>query len=291
MANPKPDWLKIRFDGESIAKMNALMDQLKLNTVCQEAHCPNMGECYKKNTATFIIMGNNCTRSCKFCAVTKGQVSPLDPQEPHHVALAAQTLGLKHVVVTSVTRDDLPDGGAAHLAETVRQLKALLPETTVEVLIPDLKGDTAAIDLIIAAGPDVINHNLETVPSLYSLIRPEADYQRSLSVIRQVHEAAPHLLTKSGIMLGLGETDAEVDQLMDDLLATGCDILTVGQYLQPSLLHVPVKEYVTPAYFAEIKRRGEAKGFKFVASAPLVRSSYNALDALEAIRAGLEVPS
>ena len=291
MTSQKPDWLKVKFDGESVAKMDALLAQLSLNTVCQEAHCPNMGECYKKNTATFIIMGETCTRSCKFCAVTKGQVRPLDPQEPYHVALASQKLGLKHVVVTSVTRDDLPDGGAAHFAETVRQLKTLLPDITVEVLIPDLQGVTLDIDRIIAAGPDVINHNLETVPSLYSLIRPEADYQRSLAVIRYVHEHAKHIITKSGIMLGLGETDAEVDQLMDDLLATGCDILTVGQYLQPTKQHVPVKEYVSPAYFAEIKRRGEAKGFKFVASAPLVRSSYNAIDALASIRAGLEVPS
>ena len=290
MTTAKPEWLKVKYDGESVAKMNNLLAQLALNTVCQEAQCPNMGECYKKNTATFMIMGNTCTRSCKFCAVTKAQVSELDPDEPHHVALAAQKLGLKHIVVTSVTRDDLPDGGAAHIAETVRQLKKVLPESTVEVLIPDLKGVARDLDVIIAACPDVINHNMETVPSLYSQIRPEADYQRSLSVIQYVHQNAPQIITKSGIMLGLGETDAEIDRLMDDLILAGCDILTVGQYLQPSPSHVPVKAYVTPAYFAEIKQRGEAKGFKFVASAPLVRSSYNAIEALESIRSGLEVP-
>ena len=280
----KPDWLRVKHDGATVDRMNRLMSKLSLNTVCREANCPNMGECFKKNTATFMILGSNCTRHCRFCNVTKeGALAP-DPQEPQNVAEAAGQLGLSHIVVTSVTRDDLPDGGAAHFAKTIEALRQKLPKATVEVLIPDFKGLEASLDSVINARPDVMGHNVETVPSLYSRVRPEAQYRRSLEVLRYVKKAAPDIIAKTGIMVGLGENPVEVGQVMDDLVEVGCDILTVGQYLRPTLSHIEVAEYVTPRQFEEYKALGEEKGIRFVASSPLVRSSYNALEALKEIR-------
>lgn len=276
----KPDWLKVSFNKEAVDEVSNLMLNLKLNTVCKEANCPNIGQCYKKKTATFMILGSVCTRHCRFCNVSKGCVEPIDPLEPQHLAEAVKKLALKHVVITSVTRDDLNDGGAEHFAQTIQAVREMNPPTTIEVLIPDLKGINANLDIIINANPEVINHNIETVKSLYSNIRPEADYERSLSVLKYVKEKAPHILTKTGIMVGLGETDDQVYEVMDDSLKAGCDIFTIGQYLRPSQQHAEVKEYITPAKFAEYKKVGETKGFKYIASSPLVRSSYNAEEAI-----------
>jgi len=276
----KPQWLKVNYNSEAVEEVNNILAKLKLNTVCKEANCPNLGECYKKRTATFMILGNVCTRHCGFCNVSKGCVQAVDPQEPQNLAEAAKELGLKHVVITSVTRDDLKDGGAKHFADTIEAVRILNPEITIEVLIPDFKGVAENLDIVIDARPDVINHNLETVKSLYAEVRPEADYERSLFVLKYVKKKAPQILTKTGIMVGLGESAEEVYELMDDCLAVGCDIFTIGQYLRPSSRHIEVKEYVTPEKFAEYKRIGEAKGFKYVASGPLVRSSYKAEEAL-----------
>lgn len=284
MNQPKPSWLKVKYEPDSIEKMEKLLNQMTVNTVCQEAHCPNMSECFKSNTATFMILGNQCTRSCRFCAVSKGLTEVPDPEEPENVAQASKLLGLKHIVVTSVTRDDLLDGGAGHFVQTIKCLKKALPEATIEVLIPDFNGSESSLDLIIAAAPDVISHNIETVPSLYKKVRPEADYRRSLFVLEYIKRHAPQILSKTGIMVGLGETDAEVDETLDDLVAIGCEILTIGQYLRPSVQHIEVDSFVTPEKFMAYKLKGEAKGFKFVASSPLVRSSYKALEALEVIK-------
>jgi lipoic acid synthetase len=280
----KPDWLKVSFNKEAVDEVSNLMLSLKLNTVCKEANCPNMGECYKKKTATFMILGSICTRHCRFCNVSKGRVEAVDPNEPQHVAEAVQKLGLRHVVITSVTRDDLQDGGADHFAKTIQAVRALNPQVTIEVLIPDLKGIDANMDIVIKANPNVINHNIETVKSLYRKIRPEADYERSLYVLKYIKEKAPHILTKTGIMVGLGETDEQVYEVMDDSLKAGCDIFTIGQYLRPSQLHAEVKEYVHPDKFAEYKRVGAGKGFKYIASDPFVRSSYNADEAIKEAR-------
>lgn len=272
----KPEWLKVSYNSESVKEVSGLMANLKLNTVCKEANCPNLGECYKKHTATFMILGSICTRHCRFCNVSKGCVEPVDPQEPRHLAEAVKKLGLKHVVITSVTRDDLEDCGAGHFAETIKAVRETNPNTSIEVLIPDLKGIEANLDIVINANPDVINHNVETVRSLYSEVRPEADYERSMQVLKYVKDKATHIYTKTGIMVGLGETDEQVYEVMDDSLKAGCDIFTIGQYLQPSKLHIEMKEYVRPEKFAEYKRIGVEKGFKYIASSPLVRSSYNA---------------
>ncbi|MBO4265266.1 MAG: lipoyl synthase [Clostridia bacterium] len=276
----KPEWLKSKFNRDAVNVVAKLLSDLKLNTVCKEANCPNLGECFEKHTATFMILGSQCTRNCRFCNVVHGAPQKVDPEEPKHLAEAAKKLNLRHVVITSVTRDDLADGGAMQFAECIYELKKLDPAPTVEVLIPDMKGDKAALDIVIAAKPEVINHNVETVPSLYSAVRPEADYKRSLDVLRYVKEKAPDIRTKTGIMVGLGETKAEVFSLMDDVLATGCDIFTIGQYLRPSEEHVPVREYVRPEVFDEYKQTALEKGFSFVASSPLVRSSYRAGEAL-----------
>ena len=278
----KPDWLKVNFNKEAVDEVSSLMASLKLNTVCKAANCPNLGECYKKHTATFMILGNQCTRNCRFCNVVHGRPEPVDPDEPANLAKAAKTLGLRHVVITCVTRDDLPDGGASQFAACIRELRTLCPDTTVEVLVSDMKGDKAALDTVIEAGPDVLNHNVETVKELYDKVRPEADYRRSLEVLRYVKEKAPSMISKTGIMVGLGETDEQVLRLMDDVLATGCDILTIGQYLRPSPAHVEMIEYVTPEKFAYYKKVGEEKGFSYIASSPLVRSSYRAEEALRA---------
>ena len=277
----KPDWLKVRFNQEAVDEVAALMRDLKLTTVCREANCPNLGECYRKHTATFMILGEICTRNCRFCNVTTGKPLPPDPDEPENVALAAQALKLRHVVLTCSTRDDLPDGGAAHFARTVRAIREKCPTATVETLISDMKMNTDALDTVIAAHPEVLNHNVETVKELQSVIRPQARYERSLDVLRYCKQKDPTILTKTGFMVGLGETDEQIDRLMDDILETGCDILTIGQYLQPSPKHHPLARYVTPEEFARYKETALRKGFRHVASAPLARSSYKAWEVLE----------
>ncbi|MBI4856254.1 MAG: lipoyl synthase [Acetobacterium woodii] len=276
----KPEWLKVSYNKAAVDEVSGIMARLKLNTVCKEANCPNLGECYKNRTATFMIMGNICTRHCCFCNVTSGVVKPVDPNEPLHLAEAVKELDLKHVVITSVTRDDLQDGGARHFANTIRAVRKLNPEVSIEVLIPDLKGVNDHLDIIIEANPDVINHNVETVQALYPQVRPEANYEQSMHVLDYVKTQAPHIKTKTGIMVGLGETDEQVYQVMDDSLKVGCDIFTIGQYLQPSSKHIEVKEYVIPEKFAVYKKIGEVKGFHYIASSPLVRSSYRAVEAL-----------
>ena len=277
----KPDWLKVRFNQEAVDEVAALMRDLKLTTVCREANCPNLGECYRKHTATFMILGEICTRNCRFCNVTTGKPLPPDPDEPENVALAAQALKLRHVVLTCATRDDLPDGGAEHFAKTVRAIREKCPTATVETLISDMKMNTDALDTVIAAHPEVLNHNVETVRELQSAVRPQARYERSLNVLRYCKQKDPTILTKTGFMVGLGETDEQIDRLMDDILATGCDILTIGQYLQPSPKHHPLARYVTPEEFARYKETALRKGFRHVASAPLARSSYKAWEVLE----------
>ena len=277
----KPDWLKVRFNQEAVDEVAALMRDLKLTTVCREANCPNLGECYRKHTATFMILGEICTRNCRFCNVTTGKPLPPDPDEPENVALAAQALKLRHVVLTCATRDDLPDGGAEHFAQTVRAIREKCPTATVETLISDMKMNTDALDTVIAAHPEVLNHNVETVRELQSAVRPQARYERSLDVLRYCKQKDPTILTKTGFMVGLGETDEQIDRLMDDILATGCDILTIGQYLQPSPNHHPLARYVTPEEFARYKETALRKGFRHVASAPLARSSYKAWEVLE----------
>ncbi|WP_296559729.1 lipoyl synthase [uncultured Acetobacterium sp.] len=277
----KPEWLKVSYNKEAVEEVSGLMAKLKLNTVCKEANCPNLGECYKKRTATFMILGNICTRHCRFCNVGSGVVEAVDPKEPQHLAEAVKELDLKHVVITSVTRDDLADGGAGHFADTIKAVRKLNPGVTIEVLIPDLQGVEKHLDIVIAAKPDVINHNVETVRELYPEVRPEADYDRSMQVIQYVKTKAPQIKTKTGIMVGLGETEEQIYQVMDDSLKAGCDIFTIGQYLQPSSKHIAVKAYVTPEKFEKYKKIGEAKGFHYIASSPLVRSSYRAEEALE----------
>ena len=278
----KPDWLRVQYNREAVEEVARLMKDLKLNTVCKEANCPNLGECYKKHTATFMVMGSACTRNCRFCNVSCAKPQPLDPDEPRHLAEVAKKLALRHVVVTQVTRDDLPDGGAAHMAAVVRAVHETCPGTTVEVLISDLKGSEDALRVVLDAKPEVLNHNVEMVSRLYHDVRPQARYERSLKVLSDSKKFAPNILTKTGFMLGLGETDDEVYALMDDIRATGCDILTISQYLQPSPQHWALQRYVTPEEFARLKDLAMEKGFKFVASSPLVRSSYRAAEAFEA---------
>ena len=278
----KPDWLRVQYNREAVEEVARLMKDLKLNTVCKEANCPNLGECYKKHTATFMVMGSACTRNCRFCNVSCAKPQPLDPDEPRHLAEVAKKLALRHVVVTQVTRDDLPDGGAAHMAAVVRAVHETCPGTTVEVLISDLKGSEDALRIVLDAKPEVLNHNVEMVSRLYHDVRPQARYERSLKVLSDSKKFAPNILTKTGFMLGLGETDDEVYALMDDIRATGCDILTISQYLQPSPQHWVLQRYVTPEEFARFKDIAMEKGFKFVASSPLVRSSYRAAEAFEA---------
>ena len=277
----KPEWLRVRYNRDAVNEVAELMRDLKLNTVCKEANCPNLGECYRKHTATFMILGSVCTRNCRFCNVTPGRPLPPDPEEPENVALAAKKLGLRHVVLTCSTRDDLPDGGAEQFAKTVAAIRRLCPSATVETLISDMKFNTDALDVVIASHPDVLNHNVETVKSLQKAVRPQADYERSLGVLRYCKQKDPTLLTKTGFMVGLGETEDEISELMDDILKTGCDILTIGQYLQPSPEHYPLARYATPEDFARYKETALAKGFRHVASAPLARSSYRAWEVME----------
>ncbi|MCG0278176.1 MAG: lipoyl synthase [Thermanaeromonas sp.] len=255
-----------------------LLEELKLNTVCQSALCPNLAECFARRTATFMILGDTCTRNCRFCAVQSGRPQPPDPDEPRRVALAAAKLGLKHVVITSVTRDDLPDGGAGQFAATIKSIREHLPGAVIEVLTPDFQGRGEALAKVLEAGPHIFNHNIETVPRLYPEVRPGASYQRSLEVLKQVKEMAPGTYTKSGLMVGLGETTEEVEQVMNDLRKVNCDILTIGQYLRPSPQHLEVKEYIRPEVFDYYATRGRKMGFLYVAAAPFVRSSYNAAE-------------
>ena len=277
----KPEWLKVRYNQEAVNEVAEMMSDLKLTTVCKEANCPNLGECYRKHTATFMILGSICTRNCRFCNVTHGKPLPPDSEEPENVAQAAKKLGLRHVVLTCSTRDDLPDGGAEHFAKTVRAIRAQCPGTTVETLTSDMRGDHAAFDTVIAVHPDVFNVNIETVKELQKAIRPSAGYERTLDVLRYIKQTDPTILTKTGFMVGLGETEDQISRLMDDILAVGCDILTIGQYLQPSPEHWKLDRYATPEDFARYKEMALQKGFRHVASAPLARSSYKAWEALE----------
>lgn len=280
MNDQKPDWLKIRVSySPEINEVSEMLNALNLHTVCQEANCPNVMECFGKRTATFMILGRECTRQCTFCNVSKGSPMEVDEDEPARVAKAAVELGLKHVVVTSVTRDDLADGGAGHFARVIEEIKKASPKTAIEVLIPDFDGDRDALAVVAAAKPQVINHNIETVKRLYPSVRPIADYERSLELIKRVKGLDPSIYSKSGLMVGLGETPEEVEELLRDLRSADCDIVTIGQYLAPSVQHHPVVEYVTPEQFEKYKKAAEEMGFLHVASSPLVRSSYHAGEA------------
>ena len=271
----KPAWLKMKMPGgAAYAKLVRLVNEQKLHTVCQSAKCPNMGECWSAGTATLMILGDVCTRSCGFCHIATGKPPVLDLDEPRRVGEAVATMALKHVVITSVNRDELPDGGAAVWAETIRRIRAASPGTNVEVLIPDFCGDWDALQLVLDERPEILNHNVETVPRLYRRVRPQAKYHRSLKLLQIAMDQG--LVTKTGAMLGLGETEDEIDAVIDDLVAIGCQILTLGQYLQPTPHHLPVERWVHPDEFAAWKVRGEAKGLRHVESGPLVRSSYHA---------------
>ncbi len=277
-------WLRRKLpDQKVINKMENLFKDLNLHTVCDSALCPNRGECFKNGTATFMIMGDVCSRNCQFCAVKKGKPLPLDPKEPIHIAQAAKYLKLKHVVVTSVTRDDLLDGGAEHFAQTVIVIKNFLPKSTVEILIPDFQGSREALQKVIEVHPEVINHNIETIERLYSSVRPIADYKTSLQLIKRVKIGNQDIITKSGIMLGLGEKKEEVVIAMKDLRKVNCDLLTIGQYLRPSPQHLKVKEYIHPDEFEVYRKIGMSLGFKHVLSGPLVRSSYHSGEILQNI--------
>lgn len=274
----KPEWIRIKLpSGQETAKIKQLLRESQLHTVCEEAACPNLAECFKHGTATFMIMGDLCTRRCPFCDVAHGKPKPLDENEPRQLAETIQKMALKYVVITSVNRDDLRDGGAGHFADCVREIRTQTPTTKIEILVPDFRGRIEkAVDILAAQPCDVFNHNMETVPRLYEKIRPGANYEGSLELFRQFHEAKPDIPTKSGLMLGVGETEDEVVQVMNDLLLVGCSMLTLGQYLQPSKDHTPVEEYITPDQFDRYADIAKALGFKQIASAPLVRSSYHA---------------
>ena len=271
----KPDWLRVKLPtGKEYAKVRSIVDEYKLHTICQSGNCPNMGECWGRGTATFMILGNVCTRSCSFCAVATGRPSEYDTDEPRRVAEAIQLMGVKHAVITSVNRDELKDRGAEIWYHTVKEVKKLSPETTIETLIPDVKGNWDALYRMIDAGQEVVSHNIETVERLYRAVRPQAKYYRSLEQIRHIKEYGKR--TKSGIMLGLGETKEEVYKAMDDLVAHGLDVLTLGQYLQPTKMHHEVIEFIHPDTFAHYREEGLKRGLKYVESGPLVRSSYHA---------------
>lgn len=280
-----PAWFKVSYNENAVDNMTEIMDSLSLNTVCKEADCPNMGECYKRKTATFMILGNRCTRHCRFCNVShEGAIAPVDEMEPQHLAEAVERLGLKHAVITCVTRDDLKDYGANQFARTIREIRKRMPETTVEVLISDFGGKTDNLDIVIEAHPDIINHNLETVPQLYEQIRPEAEYEKSLFVLKYIKEKAPDILTKTGIMVGLGEEREQVVRLMKDVKEVGCNIFTIGQYMQPSDFHYAMKEFVHPDVFEEYASAGKQMGIPFVFSGPKVRSSYHAGEVFQKVK-------
>ena len=283
-AHSRPDWLRVRFfGGERYQELKRIMRSLDLHTVCESARCPNMGECWEHGTATFMILGDICTRACGFCAVPSGKpVGPPDKEEPRRVAEAVARLGLRYAVVTSVNRDDQPDGGSAIFARTIEEIRRRVPGCRVEVLIPDFRGNWDALDTVLAVRPDVLNHNTETVPRLYRQVRKGALYERSLELLRRAKETHPDIPTKSGLMLGLGEERREVVSTMEELARQGTDILTLGQYLQPTREHLPIVRYVHPDEFSEYKVLGEQMGFKHVEAGPLVRSSYHAFDQADA---------
>jgi len=272
-----PEWIKVRVPGgPRFTETQQVVRSLRLHTVCEEAHCPNVAECWGHRTATFMLMGEVCTRNCPYCAVSHGRPMPLDPLEPERVAAAVARLDLRHVVVTSVDRDDLPDGGAAHFAATARAIRARLLDCRIEVLVPDFQGEPQAVAVVAESPIDILNHNIETVPRLYRRVRPGGKYERSLELLRLGKRLRPGLLTKTGLMLGLGEAREEIRTVLRDLAAVDCDILTVGQYLQPSARHLPVERYLSPEEFVELRREALALKFRHVESGPLVRSSYHA---------------
>ena len=274
----KPDWLRVKApQWERVGNVKEILRDLSLNTVCEEASCPNIGECFSHGTATFLIMGPACTRACPYCDIDfEKKPKPLDPTEPSRLAEAVRRMNLNHVVITSVNRDDLPDGGAAQFVRCIEAIRVVSAKTTIEVLIPDLCGNWQALEVILQARPDVLNHNMETIPRLYRRVRPQGEYERTLELLRRSHHFAPSVYTKSGIMVGLGETDTEVRQVMQDLRSVNCDILTIGQYLQPTSKHLSVQQFVTPDQFAAWQQFGESIGFLQVVSSPLTRSSYHA---------------
>jgi lipoic acid synthetase len=279
----KPSWLKVRAPGGSnYVQLKHLMRELELHTVCEEAHCPNVGECWEHGAATFMILGDVCTRNCAYCAVAHGRPPTFDPGEPERVASAVARMGLRHAVITSVDRDDLPDFGAGIFAETIRRIHARLPTCSVEVLVPDFQGDERAIGMVLDASPEIYNHNTETVPRLYKRARPGGRYERVLEIFRVVKRVAPHIPSKTGIILGLGETIEEVLAVMRDLRGVDVDILTLGQYLRPSGDHLPLDRYYTPDEFAALRESGLAMGFRHVEAGPLVRSSYHAWEQVQA---------
>lgn len=277
MVQRRPEWLRVKIrGGENTGTVQEILEKHSLNTVCREANCPNQGECFDKGTATFMILGRNCTRNCTFCNVTKEKPELVDKDEPFNVAQAVDKLNLKHTVITSVTRDDLQDGGADHFAQVVEEIRKLNKVITIEVLIPDFKGKESSLKRVVEAKPDIINHNVETAPSLYSGVRPMAVYDRSLELLANVKKMDDSILTKSGFMVGLGETENDVVQILKDLRKVNCDIITIGQYLAPSSKHHPVIEYIHPDIFKKYEEIARDMGFKYVSSAPLVRSSYHA---------------
>lgn len=282
----RPDWIKVQApNGETYNNLQALMRKKELHTVCEEAGCPNMGECWGSGTATFLMLGDVCTRACKFCDIKHGKPGPLDWLEPERVAQAVKAMELKHAVITSVNRDEREDGGAPIFAAVIRRIRQLIPGCSVEVLIPDFKANLEALKMVMDARPEILNHNVETVPSLFKKVQPQDHYEWSEAVLRNAKQMDPEVLTKSGIMLGLGESLDEVKEVMRDLRAWGVNILTVGQYLQPSRQHLPIEKYYTLEEFAELKRFGLEIGFQWVESAPLVRSSYHAAEQVRALSA------
>lgn len=273
----RPEWLKVRFpNGSNFTELRTLMREQRLNTICEEALCPNIGECWENRTATFLILGEVCTRNCGFCSVITGRPTGLDLDEPRRLAEAVEKIGLRHIVITSVTRDDLPDGGSAIFAETIRELRERIPDCGIEVLIPDFQGNWDALKTVMDARPDILNHNMESVPRLYGRVRPKAIYTQSLELLKRAKDLAPDVNTKSGLMVGLGEEREELLQVFEDLRASDVDVLTVGQYLRPTMKHLPVERYVDPAEFADLKTIAQGLGFRHVESGPLVRSSYHA---------------
>lgn len=278
----RPEWIKAKApDGEEYRELKRLMESARLHTVCQSAHCPNIGECWRARTATFMILGNTCTRNCRFCAISTGRPDPLDEDEPRRVAEAVKYLNLRHAVITSVTRDDLSDGGAHIFANVIESIHEKLPGCSVEVLIPDFQGNWDALRLVMDTRPEILNHNVETVERCYSSVRPQAVYSRSIQLLKQAKEINPKSRTKTGIMVGVGETWDEILQTLTDLRAVDCDILTIGQYLAPSADHWPIMKYYTPEEFSELKRIAIDMGFGYVESGPLVRSSYHAAEQIK----------
>ena len=281
----RPSWLKVRFPGgPTYLRLQKLVREERLHTVCEEAHCPNMGECWEQGTATLLLLGEICTRACGFCAIATGRPAGLDAQEPERVARTVHTLRLRHAVLTSVTRDDLPDGGAAIFAESIRRIRERSPDCAVEVLIPDLLGNWDALQTVMDAHPEILNHNVESVPRLYGRVRPKAVYARSIELLRRARELDPGAITKSGVMVGLGENREELHGVFEDLRSAGVDVLTIGQYLRPSAWHLPIDRYYTPQEFADLRDEALALGFRHVESGPLVRSSYHAHEQVDGLR-------